>query len=264
MRWLIIFVIFTFAVPGLAIAQSTKTYLCLDGFCIGQPISAARFDEVTWLKPEQLRQVPCEARACQPDIAFRGYPPADRVALASAFSWVFTAGNVKDYAIITTETLRVFRRYRYECNPQPRNSGQRRFIGAFRSSESGHPTIVGLRLIDGTLTVYRIAREIPFENGYQFKSLADAVRAQYGNDILLIDYLSSNAYSEVNARQKLGWFGRSSVFNTRDPADNRAELVIIDPKTRPLLSPSSMPYSGEIGDLPVRLEKICEAPVSLQ
>jgi hypothetical protein len=61
---------------------------------------------------------------------------------------------------------------------------------------------------------------------------------------LLYDYLSSNAYSDVIPRRKDGWFGRSTMFNPSDLTDLAAELVLIDPNTRALLQPTSMPDSG--------------------
>jgi hypothetical protein len=111
---------------------------------------------------------------------------------------------------------------------------------------------VRLRLIQGELKVYRIAREYRFHNKAEMSALARDLRKEYGDRLLLYDGDSSNAYADVIAQHKDGWFGRSTPFNPTDLADNAAELVVIDPETRPLLEPSSMPDSGEIQPLPMR------------
>ena len=150
--------------------------------------------------------------------------------------------------VITKDNLKVLSGYRYECNPAPRGGmfGERRFVGVFRSRPSGYATAVGLRLIGGELRVYRVARRFPYRTGDELRSLAGGVAGQYGGSVLVVNYLSSNAYTEVQARGKDGWFGRSELFNPSDPTDNAAELVIVDPQTRGLLAPYSWPMSGEI------------------
>jgi hypothetical protein len=81
---------------------------------------------------------------------------------------------------------------------------------------------------------------------------------------LFYEYLSSNAYSDVIQKGKDGWFGRSTLFNSTDLADNAAELVLIDPSTRELLQPTSMPESGEIRPLPMKLPPQCSRVLPLQ
>ncbi|MDB5393986.1 MAG: hypothetical protein JWM91_1492, partial [Rhodospirillales bacterium] len=56
--------------------------------------------------------------------------------------------------------------------------------------------------------------------------------------VVYVNYLSSNAYSEVISRNAYGWFGRSTMFNPSDLEDNAAEQVLIDTQTRQLLEPS--------------------------
>jgi hypothetical protein len=142
--------------------------------------------------------------------------------------------------------------------------GERRFLGIYRSSPSHYLTVVGLRLIDGELKVYRIARQYPYHNESELVSLAHQFRVQYGDQILIYNYLSSNAYSDVIKQQKNGWFGRSTMFNPTDLSDNAAEIVLIDPHTRSLLEPSSMPESGEIKPLRVKLSGQCSTSIPIQ
>src|SRR5207245_8822905 len=118
-------------------------------------------------------------------------------------------------------------------------------------------------LIDGQLKIYRIAREYPYHNQSELVSLARELHAKYGERILLYNYLSSNAYSDVIAQARDGWFGRSTMFNPTDLSNNAAELVLVDPSTRTLLEPSSMPESGEIKPLPVKLPKQCSETLPL-
>ena len=170
-----------------------------------------------------------------------------------------------EYNIITKSTLPVFRHYTYECNPSARGIfGQRRFFGMYRSSPSHYYTVIGLRLIGDELRVYRIARQFPYHTPADINSLAKTLHDQYGDSILIYPYISSNAYSDVIAQKKDGWFGRSTMFNPSDLSDNAAELVLIDPHTRPLLQPSSMPESGEIKPLPVKLAPQCNQAMPIQ
>jgi hypothetical protein len=240
-----------------------ETPLCLDGFCIGQSIDDAHFDKASWVVPKKdLLKEECTGVGCRPENAFRGYAPGDRVKLADAVSWSY---GLNAYNVITKDNLAILRRYKYECNTSARKlGGQRRFIGAYRSIPSQYLTVVGLRLINGELIVYRIARQYPYHNQNELVSLAKELGGQYGKRILLYDYLSSNAYSEVIEQHKDGWFGRSTMFNPSDLSDNVAELVLIDPNTRPLLQPTSMPDSGEISPLPVKLPPACNRSLPIQ
>jgi hypothetical protein len=77
-------------------------------------------------------------------------------------------------------------------------------------------------------------------------------------------FSASNAYSEVIAQNKDGWSARSTMFNPTDLSDNAAELVIIDPQTRTILEPTSMPESGEIKPVPVRLSDSCSRDLPIQ
>lgn len=134
----------------------------------------------------------------------------------------------------------------YQCNPSPRGMwGQRQFIGAYRSIPSGYLTVTGLRLTRGQLRAYRIARQYPYRNSAELRRLAHELWPMYGKRVLFVDDLSSNAPCEVMRQRRDGWFGRSTMFNPSDMADNAAELVLIDPRTRPLLQPTSMPGSGD-------------------
>jgi hypothetical protein len=260
--------------PGLVTAQAemvadrersraVEDGLCLDGFCIGQPITDDRFNKVEWLIPQNFIKKQCNGVGCQPTIAFRGYEKNDQAELANALSWVYS--TILDYNVITMGNLSILRTYKHECNPSARGIwGERRFIGIYRSAPNQYVTIVGLRLIGGELRIYRIVRQYPYHNPSELRSLATQLYTKYGQHILLYDYLSSNAYADVISQAKDGWFGRSTMFNPNDLSDNAAELVLIDPNTRSLLQPSSMPESGEIKPLPVRLPNECSRTLPIQ
>jgi hypothetical protein len=252
-----------FAVFSATEGRADQPGLCLDGFCIRQSIQDARFDKVTWIVPQKdLVKEPCNGVGCQPDVAFRGYAAGDQAKLAEAVSWKYGLNN---YNVITASNLETLRRYRYECNPSARGlSGERRFFGAYRSAPSQYLTVVGLRLINGDLTIYRIARQFPYRNQTELVSLAKELGVQYGKRVLLYDYLSSNAYSDVIEQRKDGWFARSTLFNPSDLSDNAAELVLIDPATRALLEPTAMPESGEIKPLAVKLSEHCSRSLPIQ
>ena len=237
--------------------------LCLDGFCIGQSINDARFNAVDWVAPRDTTKEQCRGIACQPQIAFRGYPERYQGTLADAVSWMYGLGH---YNIIRKDTLPILRHYRYECNlsARPIQGGERRFFGLYLSVPSRYLTVIGLRLIDGELRVYRIARQYPYHNPGELISLAKTSRSQFGDGVVLYDYLSSNVYHEVAEKRKNGWFGRSTMFNPTDLSDNAAELVLIDPRTRSLLEPSSMPESGEIAPLPMKFPAQCSEKLSIQ
>jgi hypothetical protein len=247
------------SIPG----RAQQPGLCLDGFCIGQSISDSRFDSTVWRMPtKDMTKAACEDVGCQPANAFRGYSPADQLALADAVSWKF---GMMGYTVITRDNLATFRKYHYECNPSARGMwGERRFVGFYRSVPTQYITLVGLRLIGGELKVYRIARQFPYHDQSELAGLARELHGKYGDTILFYDGISSNAPYEVVQQRKLGWFGRSSMFNPTDLADNLAEFVLIDPATRPLLEPTSMPDSGEIKPLPVQTPSQCSRPMSLQ
>jgi len=239
------------------------TGLCLDGFCIGQSVNDRRFDGVEWIIPQKgFAKEPCNGVGCAPQNAFRGYPEAYQKPLAETVSWVYGLGH---YNIVTEDTLELLRHYKYECNPSARGIfGERRFFGIYRSIPSHYLTVIGLRLIDGDLKVYRIVRQIPYHTQAELMSLAKTIHGQYGEAVLLYDYLSSNAYSDVIAQSKNGWFGRSTMFNPTDLSDNAAELVLIDPHTRALLEPSSMPESGEIKPLALKVPAQCSQSMPIQ
>ena len=239
--------------------------LCLDGFCIGQSIQDAQFDRVAWITPRKdVTKEQCDKVGCQPTIAFRGYAREDQAKIAEAVTLRYDA-TTENYNLVTKDDLGALRLYKYECNPSARGIwGERRFFGAFRSVPSQYLTVVGLRLIDGELKVYRIARQYPFHSQNELISLAKELHGQYGQRLLFYDYLSSNAYSQVIEQHKDGWFARSTMFNPSDLSDNAAELVLIDPDTRALLEPTSMPESGEIKPLPVNLSPRCSRPIPLQ
>jgi hypothetical protein len=114
------------------------------------------------------------------------------------------------------------------------------------------------------LKIYRIAREYSYHVQGELVSLGKTLHDQYGGGLLLYDHLSSNAYSEVIEKGKFGWFGRSSMFNTSDPGDNRAEFVLIDPQTRAFLEPTSMPDSGEIKPSPAQIPSQCNRSLPVQ
>ncbi len=249
--------------PIANLAQQGK--LCLDGFCIGQTIQDAQFDRVAWITPtKNLTSEECRGVSCQPEVAFRGFSREDQLRLAGAVRLTYHA-EIYSYSMLTKDNLAALRLYRYECNPSARGLwGERRFFGAYKSTPGQYLTVVGLRLINGELTVYRLARQYPWRNQGELVSLAKEVRAQYGEQVLLYDGISSNAYADVITQHKEGWFGHSTLFNPTDPSDNAAELVLIDPTTRVLLEPTSMPESGEIKPLSASLPSICSAPVPLQ
>jgi hypothetical protein len=235
----------------------------MDGFCIGQSIRDSRFDQINWILPKQgLTKQTCKGIGCRAEVAFRGYARDDQKQLAEFLSWSY---GLADYNIITNANLGTLRRYRYECNPSPRGiNGERRFFGAFLSAPNKFLTVVGLRLVDGELKIYRIARQYPFHNQAELIALAKKVHDQYKDDIVFYDGVTSNAYSNVIEQKKEGWFGRSTMFNPNDLADNAAEFVLIDPRTRQLLEPSSMPDSGEISPLANRMPKACNTSIPLQ
>lgn len=230
-----------------SLSAQSASHLCLDGFCVGQSINDPHFDEVNWIVPKDLTKEACGGVGCKPEVAFRGYSTQNQNQLGEALSLVY---GLRVYNIITKTNLGVLRQYRYECNLSPRGIGsERRFLAAYFSSPSGYLTVIGLRLIGGELRVYRIVRQYPYRNQSELDSLARKLHDQYRNEVLFYDYLSSNAYSYVIEQRKDGWFGRSTMFNPRDLSDNAAELVLIDPNTRPMLEPTSMPDSGEIKQL---------------
>lgn len=247
--------------------------LCLDGFCIGQSISAPRFSQERWIVPAnnprsvtKYRYVPCTNVTCSPTVAFRGYPPQIQQKLASALSWQYRDGSFHWYTIITNKNLPVLQRYRYECvgSPGRVDVGERRFMGGYWSRPSHYLTVVGLRLIGGELRVYRIARQFPYHNTGELASLARQIYHTYGHKILLYRYLSSNAPFSVQKDGADGWFGRSTLFNPGNSSANDAELVLIDPTTRKLLQPTSMPDSGEISFIPNPIPNVCARHMSIQ
>ncbi|HKW16863.1 MAG TPA: hypothetical protein VJO35_05085 [Terriglobales bacterium] len=237
--------------------------LCLDGFCIGQNIKDRHFEQVDWLVPKDVTKAACDGLSCKPEIAFRGYSSEDQKQLADAVSLKYGLFN---YNLITKQNLAALRKYAYECSPSPRGgiSGQRRFVGFYASTPSKYLTLVGLRLMNGELKVYRIARQYPYHNANELMSLGTTLHQEYGDQIFFYDGISSNAYSDVIRLGKNGWFAHSTMYNPTDPADNQAELVLIDPNTRPLLQPTAMPDSGEISGLPARLPSQCGASISIQ
>jgi hypothetical protein len=247
---------------ALSSAGQAEGSLCIDGFCIGQGISDDRFNNVDWIIPKTgMTRENCSGVGCQPEVAFRGYPAEYQRKLADAVGWSY---GLNKYNIVTKDNFSALRQYRYECNLSARGIwGERRFLGAYRSTPSGYLTVVGLRLIDGELRIYRVARQYPYRNQSEILNLARDLRSDYPK-ILFYNYLSSNAYADVIRQGKDGWFGRSTMFNPSDLADNAAELVIIDPNTRALLQPSSMPDSGEIKPLPVKLPPQCSRTLPVQ
>jgi hypothetical protein len=261
----------TFILTGAALmvlmsqvaSHAQQEGLCLDGFCIGQSIKDTRFDDTDWKTPtKDMSEEKCSNVGCQPDNAFRGYSAHDQQALADAVSWKY---GMMGYTVITKSNLSILRKYRYECNPSARGIwGERRFVGFYRSIPTHYVTVLGLRLIGGELKVYRIAREFPYHNQGELITLARELDPKYGDSILFYDGISSNAPYDVIKQHKLGWFGRSSMFNPADLADNLAELVLIDPATRPLLEPTSMPDSGEIKPLPAQIPSSCGRSMPLQ
>lgn len=244
---------------GLVTAQSAnQAKLCLDGLCIGQSINDPHFAEVNWIVPnKELTKQTCDHISCRPEVAFRGYYDENQKQLAETLSWVY--GSILSYNVVTKENISVLRQYRYECNPS-----ERHFIAPYLSNPSRFLTVAGLRLMGGELRVYRIVRQYPFRNQNELASLARKLHDQYADEIVFYDGISSNAYSSVIAQRKRGWFGRSSVFNPLDLSDNAAELVLIDPNTRPLLEPTSMPDSGEIPRLSGNMPQQCSRSLPLQ
>ena len=266
-RWAgLIMALATLLLPQIIHAEDFEP-LCLDGFCIGQPITDPRFEHTAWIVPRKnFAQDPCTGIGCQPEVAFRGYPSAEQVQLAAALSWVFhDTSDALPYNVITTQSLAILRNYHYECNPSARGMwGERRFIGVYKSTPSGYLTVIGVRLIGGELRVYRIARQYPYRNAGELRGLAQELWPEYGSRVLFVDYLSSNASYEVMHRGKDGWFGRDTMFNPSDMANNAAELVLIDPQTRSLLQPTSMPSSGDIRPLQMPLPEQCQRSLPLQ
>ena len=232
-----------------------KTQLCLDGFCIGQSIRDRHFSEVNWITPQDVTKKTCAGVGCKPEVAFRGYPGGTQKQLGEAVSLVY---GLRGYNVITKATLAALRQYRYECNLSPRGLGsERRFIGGYVSAPGGYLTVIGLRLIGGELRVYRIARQYPYHNRSELMTVTRKLHDEYGNEIFFSNTLTSKAYPFVIQQGKNGWFGRSTLFNPTDDSDNEAELVLVDPRTRPLLEPTSMPDSGEIRQLPVEVAEQC-------
>lgn len=246
--------------------------LCLDGFCIGQSINALRFEQKHWIVPAnnpravtKYRYVPCTNVTCSPTVAFRGYPSKVQQNLASALSWQFTDGSFHSYTIITNKNLSVLQQYRYECvgSPGGFEVGERRFMGGYWSRPSHYLTVVGLRLIGGELRVYRIARQFPYHNADELVSLGQQIYHAYGHKVLLYRYLSSNAPFSVQKDGADGWFGRSTLFNPENSSVLDAELVLIDPGTRKLLQPTSMPDSGEISFVPNPIPNACARHITI-
>jgi hypothetical protein len=251
------------SVELLPAQETNKASLCMDGFCIGESINDPRFDQVTWVLPKDgLTKEACAGIGCKPEVAFRGYPDGAQKQLAEVLSWHYGPGR---YNAITKTNLSALRQYKYECNRTPLGIGrERRFIGAYRSIPSQYLTVLGLRLIDGQLKVYRIARQYPYHTPKELTALGQKLHEQYGEEVLFYNYLSSNAYSDVIEQKRNGWFARSTLFNSTDLADNAAELVLIDPKTRSLLEPTSMPESGEIESLAVKTPDQCSTSIPLR
>jgi hypothetical protein len=241
----------------------------LDGFCIGQSIADPRFDAVNWIIPRDVTKEACVRIACRPTVAFRGYPESNQQALAEAVSWIY--GWIDHYNILLKSNLEALRLYKYECNASARThsddgggpGGERRFLGLYRSTPSGYLTMVGLRLIDSELRVYRIVREYPHHTKADLITLGKKLSEQYGDALLLYGGDSSNAYSEVAKQTKNGWFALSD-FNWTDPSDNTGELVLIDPRARSFLEPASKLEGGEIKPLPVKVAGQCSQSVPLQ
>jgi len=224
--------------------QEAPAHQCLDDFCIGQNISSHRFDDVQWLVPTKLvNRDQCTGHNCSPEAEFPGYPSD----ASGAFEHLttITTFDMSKATVITASTLGTLRKLRYDCTHP-----ERRVIGIYRSKPSGYLTIVGLRIFPDGLRVYRLARQFPYRNQAELISLSHTVKSSYGEAILYYPYLTSNAYSDVIQQRKDGWFGRSSMFNPKDAADNTAELVITDPTTRRLLTTSSDLTAGEIGNTP--------------
>lgn len=250
-----LFILVLFALP---LTAQTPANLCLDGFCIGESINDPHFSEVNWIVPKkEYTKESCARIACKPEVAFRGYTAEMQKQLADSLSWVY--GSIYFYNIVTKANVEVLRHYKYECN-----NSERHFFGAFYSDPSHYLTVVGLRLIGGELRIYRIVRQYPFHNQDELMSLARKLHDQYGDRILFYDGIASNAYSAVIPQRKDGWFAHSTSFNPLDPSDNAAELVLIDPHTRPLLQPMSLPESGDISRMSVTMPEQCSRSLPLQ
>ena len=258
-RWASVLSVLSVLSVDFLLAQSaSQRGECLDGLCIGQSIRDKRFDEVNWIVPnKELAKQTCRRIACEPEVALRGYSSETQKQLAEALSWIY--GSIYPYNVVTKASLGVLRRYRYECT-----NSERHFMAGYFSSPSGYLTVVGLRLMGGELRIYRIARQYLYRNQNELVTLAKDLHHQYGDGLVFYDGISSNAYSDVIAQRKLGWFGRSSMFNPLDPSDNAAELVLIDPATRPLLQPTSMPDSGEIPRLSPSMPQQCSRSLPIQ
>jgi hypothetical protein len=212
------------------------------------------------------RNVPCANVTCRPTVAFRGYLLQTQQELASALSWQFSDASAHSYTIITDGNLAALRQYHYECVASPGGFGfgERRFIGFYWSQPSHYLTVVGLRLIDGELRVYRIARQFSYHNMEELGSVARQLYPIYGSRILFYRYLSSNAPFSVKQYMLDGWFGRSTMFNPVNSSALDAELVLIDPATRRLLQPTSMPDSGEISFVPNPIPDACARHMAIQ
>jgi hypothetical protein len=241
---------------GSLSAQNGK--LCLDGLCIGESINDPHFAEVKWIVPnKELTKEACVRVTCKPEVAFRGYPAETQKQLSETLSWVY--GSIYFYNVVTKTNIEVLRQYKYECS-----NSERHFMAAYFSDPSHYLTIVGLRLMGGELRIYRIVRQYPYHNQNELSTLARELHDQFGDGIVFYDGISPNAYSQVITQRKIGYFGRSSVFNPLDPSDNAAELVLIDPTTRPLLQPMSIPESGDIPRLTVPMPTQCSRSLPLQ
>jgi hypothetical protein len=241
---------------GSVSAQNGK--LCLDGLCIGESINDPHFAQVNWIVPnKELTKEACVRVTCKPEVAFRGYPAETQKQLSETLSWVY--GSIYPYNVVTKANIEVLRQYKYECS-----NSERHFMAAYFSDPSHYLTIVGLRLMGGELRIYRIVRQYPYRNQNELVALAKKLHDEHGNRIVFYDGISSNAYSDVIVQRKAGWFGRSSVFNPLDPSDNAAEFVLIDPNTRPLLQPMSIPGSGDISQLSVDMPEQCSRSLPLQ
>jgi hypothetical protein len=221
----------------LSAQTDTPSGLCLDGFCIGQNIHASRFNEVDWLVPNDATSAACAGITCKPEIAFRGYSSQDQKRLAEAVS---TNYGLFQYNLITKKNLGALRRYKYECNPSPRGiNGQRRFVGFYLSTPSKYVTLVGLRLMNGELRVYRIAREYLYHNANELMSLGKKLHDQYGDQILFYDGISSNAYSDVNRLRRNGWFAHSTMYNPTDPIRQSRRIGVHRPE-HPTVTPTDL------------------------
>jgi hypothetical protein len=245
-------------VLSLTASAQEQARLCLDGLCIGESINDPHFTKVNWIVPtKEYVKEPCDHIACKPEVAFRGYPSETQKQLADTLSWVY--GSIYFYNVITKANVEVLRHYRYECS-----NTERHFFAAYFSEPSHYLTVVGLRLIGGELRIYRIVRQYPFHNQDELMSLAQKLHGEYGDRILFYDGIASNAYSAAIPQRKDGWFAHSTLFHPLDPSDNAAELVLVDPYTRPLLQPMEMPESGDISRLSVTMPEQCSRSLPLR